>query len=390
MTRNTGSQGISHAMVAERYALPGQLIVGTDSHTPHSGALGCVAFGVGTTDIANAFVTGAVRITMPESLRVDVAGPLPAGVTAKDVVLHLLALPAVRAGAGVGKVFEFGGSAVRAMSIDERATLTNMMAELGGFTGIVAPDDETRRFLRERRGVDFTIEPWMAQRPRRAATPTRSCSTAGSCRRWSPRPATPATGGRCARSPSGRASTSPTAARAPRASARTSTTTTRCCAGPPIAGCAWPTDVKLYLQFGTVDVRDHCIAQGYLAAFEAVGAELLQPACGACANCGPGASTVAAAGDGERDQPQFPRPLGAGLGVAGQPAHRGRERDRRRAGVVRRVAAPFRRSSHRGGVIAGRRRGVARDRLRGCARLCLHKVVPVRAAREAPPLALAR
>ena len=69
---NTGSQGISHALVAERYALPGQLIVGTDSHTTHSGALGCVAFGVGTTDMANAFVTGAARLTMPESLRVDI------------------------------------------------------------------------------------------------------------------------------------------------------------------------------------------------------------------------------------------------------------------------------------------------------------------------------
>ena len=160
-------------MVAERYALPGQLIVGTDSHTPHSGALGCVAYGVGTTDMANAFVTGAVRLTMPESLRVDIGGPLPAGVTAKDVVLHLLALPALRAGVGVGKVFEFGGPAVRAMSIDERATLTNMVAELGGFTGIVAPDDETQRFLRERRGIEFDDRAVDAQRCRRATTPTR-------------------------------------------------------------------------------------------------------------------------------------------------------------------------------------------------------------------------
>ena len=96
-------------MMAEHYALPGQVVVGTDSHTPHSGALGCVAFGVGTTDMANAFVTGAVRITVPESLRIDLDGRLPAGLTAKDIVLHLLALPAIRAGAGVGKVFEFAG-----------------------------------------------------------------------------------------------------------------------------------------------------------------------------------------------------------------------------------------------------------------------------------------
>ena len=66
--------GISHAMMAEHYALPGQLVVGTDSHTPHSGALGCVAFGVGTTDMANAFVTGAVRLTVPQSLRIELDG----------------------------------------------------------------------------------------------------------------------------------------------------------------------------------------------------------------------------------------------------------------------------------------------------------------------------
>ncbi len=81
--------------------------------------------------------------------------------TAKDLVLHLLAEPSIRAGAGIGKVFEFGGAGVRGLSIDERATLTNMTAELGGFTGIVEPDAETLRFLRERRGGDFRLEPWM-------------------------------------------------------------------------------------------------------------------------------------------------------------------------------------------------------------------------------------
>ncbi|MCU0966592.1 MAG: aconitase family protein, partial [Burkholderiaceae bacterium] len=103
-----GAQGISHALMAERYALPGELIVGTDSHTPHSGALGCVAFGMGTTDMANAFMTGAVRFGNPEVLRIEVDGLLPPGTSAKDLVLHLLALPAIRAGAGVGRVFEFG------------------------------------------------------------------------------------------------------------------------------------------------------------------------------------------------------------------------------------------------------------------------------------------
>jgi homoaconitase/3-isopropylmalate dehydratase large subunit len=98
---------------------------------------------------------------MPAQLRVDLQGHLPAGVTAKDVVLHLLALPEIRAGAGVGKVFEFTGSVIAALSIDERATLTNMTAELGGTTGIVAPDAQTIRFLKERRGIDFVIESWL-------------------------------------------------------------------------------------------------------------------------------------------------------------------------------------------------------------------------------------
>jgi 3-isopropylmalate/(R)-2-methylmalate dehydratase large subunit len=290
--RNAGSEGISHAMVAERYALPGGLVVGTDSHTPHSGALGCVAFGVGTTDIANAFVTGAVRITMPEVLRVELDGALPAGVTAKDAVLHLLADPAIRAGAGVGKVFEFAGPAVRAMSIDERATLTNMTAELGGFTGIVEPDAETLRFLRERRGASIALEPWMRSDPgARYAQVLRI-----DCARLAPmvaRPGDPglgvpldaldapvridiAYGGSC------------TAGKREDFDHYHAVLDWAARRGLRVAP-----DVRLYLQFGTEDVRRYCVERGYLAAFEAVGAELLRPSCGACANCGPGSSESA-------------------------------------------------------------------------------------------------
>jgi 3-isopropylmalate/(R)-2-methylmalate dehydratase large subunit len=290
---NNGSQGISHALVAERYALPGQVVVGTDSHTTHSGALGCVAFGVGTTDMANAFVTGAVRLTMPESLRVEITGPLPAGVTAKDVLLHLLALPALRRGAGVGQVFEFCGSAVQAMSIDERATLTNMVAELGGFTGIVAPDAQTQRFLRERRGIQFTLEPWMHSD---AGAPYADALRLDGTR-LSPMVAAPG-------DPGNGVALHELAER-PRIHIAYGGS---CTAGKREdfdhyhAVLKWAADrglrvadgVQLYLQFGTVDVRDHCVSQGYLAAFDAVGARVLQPACGACANCGPGVSTDAA------------------------------------------------------------------------------------------------
>ncbi|MEX3947693.1 aconitase family protein [Paraburkholderia sp. EG287B] len=287
-----GSEGISHAMMAERYALPGQVVVGTDSHTPHSGALGCLAFGVGTTDMANAFVTGAVRMAVPQSLRVNFHGPVPAGVTAKDLVLHLLAQPGIRAGAGVGKVFEFAGSAIERLSTDERTTLTNMTAELGGFTGIVAPDEETVRFLRERRGIEFAIEPWMRSDPDAVYAEVIDID----CAHVSPMLAAPG-------DPGNGIALHELEAR-PRIDIAYGGS---CTAGKredfdyyhdvlawaAARGLRVPTDVKLYLQFGTSDVRDYCVRRGYIAAFEQVGAILLQPSCGACANCGPGVSVDA-------------------------------------------------------------------------------------------------
>ncbi len=282
--------GISHTMMAEHYALPGQVVVGTDSHTPHSGALGCVAFGVGTTDMANAFVTGAVRLTVPQQLRVVLDGTLRPGVTAKDVVLHLLALPAIRAGEGLGKVFEFCGDAVAQLSTDERATLTNMTAELGGFTGIVAPDAETVRFLRERRGVDFCVEPWMRSDERAiyAQTIRIDCTTVPP---MVAAPGDPGNGIPLAE-----------VARPVRIDIAYGGS---CTAGKredfdhyhavlrwaADRGMSVPAGVELFLQFGTTAVRDHCIAMNYLDAFERVGARMLEPSCGACGNCGPGGSS---------------------------------------------------------------------------------------------------
>jgi 3-isopropylmalate/(R)-2-methylmalate dehydratase large subunit len=285
-----GSQGISHAMVAERYALPGQLIVGTDSHTPHSGALGCVAFGVGSTEMANAFLTGAVRLARPEVLRIEVAGRLPAGVSAKDLVLHLLALPALRAGAGVGRVFEFGGEGVRALDIDERATLTNMTAELGGFTGIVEPDEKTVCFLRERRGIEFVLESWMHSDAGAAYVDVISID-ASLLSPMVARPGDPGLG-----LPLSDLAERP---RVDIAYGGSCTAGKREDFAQYHAVLSWAAErglrvaphVTLYLQFGTQDVREHCMREGWLAAFEAVGARILQPACGACANCGPGSST---------------------------------------------------------------------------------------------------
>ena len=284
--------GISHAMMAEHYALPGQMVVGTDSHTPHSGALGCVAFGVGTTDMANAFVTGAVRLTMPQVLRVELDGEVPAGVAAKDIVLHLLQLPSIRSGGAVGKVFEFAGAALRKLSTDERATLTNMTAEMGGLTGIVEPDVETVRFLRERRGVDFALEPWM----RSDAGATYCEVLRVDCGALSPMVARPGDPGNGV----------PLAQLAERVKVDIAYGGS-CTAGKREdfdhyhAVLAWglqhglkvPPHVQLFLQYGTTAVRDYCLARGYDRTFAEAGARILQPSCGACANCGPGSSSDA-------------------------------------------------------------------------------------------------
>lgn len=287
--KGSDAAGISHAMVAEHYALPGQLVVGTDSHTPHSGALGCVAFGVGTTDMANALVTGALRLTVPASLLVRCSGRLAAGVTAKDLVLHLLAQPFIRAGGGVGKVFEFVGEGVQALSIDERATLTNMTAELGGLTGIVAPDQETLRFLRERRGVDFSIEDWMQSDAGAEYAQVLEID----CAAVPPMVAAPGDPG------NGLALADVAApVRIDIAYGGSCTAGKRADFAHYHAVLRWAADrglrvapgVSLYLQFGTTAVRDHCIAAGYMDAFERVGARILQPSCGACGNCGPGGS----------------------------------------------------------------------------------------------------
>ena len=283
--------GISHAMMIEHYALPGQVVCGTDSHTPHSGALGCVAFGVGTSDMANALVTGAVRLAWPESVQVRLLGRWPAGVTAKDAVLQLLALPWIREGGGIGKVFEFTGEGVAALSVDERATLTNMTAELGGLTGIVAPDARTQAFLRERRGVDGPLADWMHSDPDAQWAQVIELDV-GTLSPWVARPGDPgrglplsalsepvridiAYGGSCT------------------AGKREDFDHYHAVLHWALARGLRPAPhVQVFLQYGTTAVRDHCRATGQHRTFEAMGVRILEPSCGACANCGPGSSTT--------------------------------------------------------------------------------------------------
>src|SRR5256886_4692412 len=149
-----GAEGICHSVVLESYALPGQLIVGSDSHTPHSGAVGCVAFGIGTTDVFNSWITKDIRVRVPDSVKVVIRGGKHPNVTAKDFILALLRLDYIKRGKALAKVIEYSGEAIEQLSVDERATMTNMAAEIGGFTGIVAPDKKAVEFLVERRGMN--------------------------------------------------------------------------------------------------------------------------------------------------------------------------------------------------------------------------------------------
>lgn len=288
-----GSEGISHAMMTEHYVLPGQLAAGTDSHTPHCGALGALAYGIGSTEMSNALTTGLTRIKVPETVRIHMTGEIPSDVMAKDIVLHLLATPFVRDGGGIGAVFEFSGPAAAKLSTDERATLTNMTAEMGGLSGIFIPDEETQRFLKARRGIDIEIEPWMKSDP--GASYVHEIEI--DCSQISPmlaKPGDPGNGIKVADLVD--------VVRVDIAYGGSCTAGKRedfdgyheVLRWAVDNGLQVPENITLYLQFGTTAVRDYCRERGYLDTFEKVGAEILQPACGACAGCGPGLSVNAA------------------------------------------------------------------------------------------------
>jgi 3-isopropylmalate/(R)-2-methylmalate dehydratase large subunit len=293
--RSAGSEAICHNKVIEDIALPGQLVIGSDSHTCMAGALGCLAFGVGATDLANAWFTRDVRVKVPETVRFVLQGRLRTGVCAKDVMLHLLSQPFWRSGRGIGKVLEFTGDGTFALPLDERATLTNMAVEAGGFTGIIEADEEVVAYLVARRGapaadlrarivrsdegatyaesfeIDLAqVEPMVAlPGDPRNGIPLRELEAknggevridiayGGSC-----------TGGK-------KADMDMYAAVLGAALAR----------GQRVAP-----GVKLYVQFGSQDIRKYAEERGYIDTFEKAGVLLVDPSCGACIRAGPGVS----------------------------------------------------------------------------------------------------
>jgi 3-isopropylmalate/(R)-2-methylmalate dehydratase large subunit len=147
-------RGICHQVVAEEYAAPGQLIVGGDSHTVTAGALGAFATGMGATDVAVAMALGKTWLRVPETIRVEVRGALPRGVYGKDLVLYVIGL--LGADGANYMALEWGGQVVSQLPMSERLTITNMAVEAGAKAGLMASDEETRRYLKSRgRGDQF-------------------------------------------------------------------------------------------------------------------------------------------------------------------------------------------------------------------------------------------
>ncbi|HEX9422579.1 MAG TPA: aconitase family protein [Pyrinomonadaceae bacterium] len=288
-----GSEAICHNAVVEDLALPGQIVIGTDSHTCMAGVLGCFAFGVGSTDMANAWFAKDIRIKVPETISYVLKGRKRPDVAAKDVMLVILASDYMKTSKGIGKVLEFAGDDLKNWPLDERATLTNMSVEAGGTTGIIEPDQATLDYIVKMRGLDpeevrkgFTYSDPDAEyadvfeidldeiRPM-VATP-------GDPRNGIPIDQLPeevridaAYGGSC------------TGGKMADMDMYAEVLQNALAQGKRVAQ-----GVHLYLQFGSQKIKQYARERGYIEIFEQAGAELIDPSCGACINAGPGASAT--------------------------------------------------------------------------------------------------
>ena len=288
-----GSEAICHSKILEAHALPGQVIIGSDSHTPHAGAVGCIAFGVGTTAIFNSWITKDVRVTVPETVRVVVRGRKPANVTAKDFMLEILRHPYVKNGQAIGKLVEYAGEAIEALSVDERATMTNMTAEVGGFTGYVAPDDQTAAYLMAYRGLSRAEARRMCAGL--ASDPDATyCEIieidAATLRPMVALPGDPGNGLHIDELP-GRVNVEIAYAGSCTAGKKEDMDMyARVLKEAADRGERVAPGVRFFIQCGSQDVKRYCEEQGYLEIFRRVGAQFLEPSCGACINAGPGVS----------------------------------------------------------------------------------------------------
>jgi len=290
-TEAHGSEAICHNAVVEDIALPGQLVIGTDSHTCMAGVLGCFAFGVGSTDMANAWYTKDIRIRVPETVRFVLRGRKRDDVSAKDVMLKILSTDYMKQGKGIGQVLEFAGEGLRDWPIDERATLTNMAVEAGGTTGIIEPDEVTLEYLVRMRGLDAEeIRKGFIRSDEDAEYAATFEINLSEIRPMVATPGDPRNGINISDLTD---------------EVRIDTAYGGSCTGGKMAdmdmyaavlkraveqGKRVAPGVHLYLQFGSQKIKQYAQSKGYIEIFERAGAELIDPSCGACINAGPGAS----------------------------------------------------------------------------------------------------
>ncbi|MGQ0762774.1 MAG: aconitase family protein [Acidobacteriota bacterium] len=289
-----GSEAICHNAVVEDLALPGQIVIGTDSHTCMAGVLGCFAFGVGSTDMANAWYTKDIRIRVPETVKYLLTGKKRADVTAKDVMLYILATDYMKTSQGIGKVLEFAGEDLINWPMDERATLTNMSVEAGGTTGIIEPDEATLAYIVSTRGLDAeTVREGFVYSDPDAEYAAVFEIDLDEIRPMVALPGDPrngipidelaeevridaAYGGSC------------TGGKMADMDMYATVLQHALAQGKHVAP-----GVHLYLQFGSQKIKQYARRKGYIEIFEKAGAEMIDPSCGACINAGPGASPSA-------------------------------------------------------------------------------------------------
>lgn len=274
--------GICHVLLPEQgFVHPGMVIVGTDSHSCTYGAFGCFSTGIGSTDMANLFATGDLWMRVPATLRIELNGPLPAQISAKDIMLYLLGQ--IGCDGAIGRVLEFTGDVIANLPIDERMTLANMAIECGAICGLIAPDQRTFDYTRQREdapidGSQFT--PLYSDsdaeyeqvycfdlsqlRPQVACPPRPDCVVSagelnqvditrafiGSC-----------TGGKLFDLQQ---------------------------AAEVLRDRRIAPQVSLFVVPASQTVRQQAEALGYLQILEQAGAQILKSGCGACINAGPG------------------------------------------------------------------------------------------------------
>ena len=293
MGHRMGSVAICHSKILEDYAEPGMLIIGSDSHTPHAGAIGALAFGVGTTAVFNSWITRDVRVQVPSSFKVVISGTPAEGVTAKDYMLEILRHPYIRDGHAIGQIIEYAGPAVEALPVDERATMTNMAAEVGAFTGLVAADGESVEYLVAERGMERERAEALARDMHSdpGASYVRVIEIdASAIQPMAALPNDPGNGVPLD-------DLEPDRIRIDIAYAGS------CTAGKKEDmdmyarvfsemhdrwGLGVHPDVECFIQCGSTDVREYCRERGYLDLFRRIGATFIEPGCGACINAGPG------------------------------------------------------------------------------------------------------